>query len=92
MKIEPSSLPRLAGHWRLRFDKLRDCWTVQGPERALLLDETAHAIVLRCDGRHTVLQVIDDLCCTYDDAPRDEVKGDVVELIKGLLESGVMAL
>ena len=89
---EPSSRPRIAPHRRLQFDKVRDSWTVQAPERSFLLDETAHAIVSRCNGETSVEAIIDDLCRVYDDAPRDAVTADVLRLVQDFIDKGVMTL
>ena len=91
-RIEASSCPRLAPHRRLQFDKARGSWTVQAPERAFLLDETAHAIVSRCDGEASIEAIIDDLCRAYDGAPRDAVADDVRKLVQDFLDKGVMTL
>ena len=89
---EASSCPRLAPHRRLQFDKVRGTWTVQAPERTFLLDETAHAIVSRCNGETSVDAIIDDLCRVYDDAPRDAVTTDVHKLVQDFIDKGVMTL
>jgi pyrroloquinoline quinone biosynthesis protein D len=89
---EPSSRPRLALHRRLQFDKARETWTVQAPERTFVLDQTAHAIVSRCNGEATIATVVDDLCRAYDGAPRDAVAADVLKLVQDFLDKGVMTL
>jgi len=85
-----SSRPRLAAHRRLRFDKIRESWTIQAPERAFLLDESAHAIVLRCNGETTIAAIVDDLCKAFAGAPRDVVATDVLKLVQDFLDGGVM--
>ncbi len=87
-----SSRPKLAPHRRLQHDKARDAWTIQAPERAFLLDEIAHAIVSRCNGEATIDEIIDDLCRTYEGAPRDAVAADVLKLIQDFADKGVMVL
>ena len=49
--IGESSAPRLARGMRLQFDKQRDQWIIQAPERVFVLDAIAHEIVQRCDRR-----------------------------------------
>ena len=85
------SRPKLAAHRRLQFDKARDTWTIQAPERAFMLDEIAHAIVSRCTGEATLGEIVDDLCRAYD-APRDAVAPDVLKLIQDFVDKGVMVL
>ena len=89
---DASSRPRLAPHRRLQFDKARETWTVQAPERAFVLDETAHAIVSRCNGESSIEAIVDDLCRAYDGAPRDAVAADVLKLVQDFLDKSVMTL
>jgi pyrroloquinoline quinone biosynthesis protein D len=89
---QPSSRPQLAAHRRLRFDQARDSWTIQAPERVFLLDEIAHAIVSRCDGEKTLSEIVDELCRTYADAPREAVAADVTKLVQDFADKGVIAL
>jgi len=77
---------------RLRHDKARDSWTIQAPERTFMLDEIAHAIVSRCDGKAAVAGIVDDLCRTFEDAPRDMIEGDVVAMLQDFADKGVIAL
>ena len=51
--IVEGSVPRLAAHVRLRFDKQREQWVLLAPERIFVLDEIALAIVERCQGSAT---------------------------------------
>jgi pyrroloquinoline quinone biosynthesis protein D len=88
----PTSLPRLALHARLRFDKVRECWTIQAPERTFMLDAIAHEIISRCDGAASVNAIVGDLCSVYSDAPRDTVEADVLRLIQDFVDKGVMML
>jgi len=92
MVAEMESHPRLAPHRQLRFDKARESWTVQAPERVFLLDETAHAVVSRCDGEKTISAIIDDLCSAYADAPREAIAADVIKLVQDFADKGVMTL
>src|SRR5690348_15853313 len=62
---DESSRPRLAAHRRLRYDEARKSWAIQAPERVFLLDEIAYAIVVRCDGRKTVREIVDELCAAF---------------------------
>jgi pyrroloquinoline quinone biosynthesis protein D len=86
-----SSVPRLAAHTRLRFDAIRNSWTIQAPERVFMLDEIAHQIVSRCDGEMSVGAIVDDLCKVYSDAPRDAIERDVMKLVRDFVDKGVMA-
>ena len=52
--IGDSSAPRLARGMRLQFDKQRDQWIIQAPERVFVLDAIAREILQRCTGEATV--------------------------------------
>jgi pyrroloquinoline quinone biosynthesis protein D len=81
--------PRLAAHVRLAFDKRRDRWMVQAPERVLVPDEIALEILRRCDGRSSLAQIIDGLAMEFD-APHDEIARDVTRLIDDLSARGIL--
>jgi len=83
-------VPRLAAGMRLRFDKARESWTIQAPERVFMLDPIAHAIVSRCDGAASVGAVIEALCVAYGDAPRELIDRDVRNLLQDFIDKGVM--
>jgi pyrroloquinoline quinone biosynthesis protein D len=88
--MEASSVPRLAPHMRLRYDKARSQWTIQAPERNFVLDEISYAIVSRCDGRADMDAIIADLAAAFPDAPRTTIATDVTALVQGLVDKGVM--
>jgi pyrroloquinoline quinone biosynthesis protein D len=75
---------------RLRHDTAREQWTVQAPERSFLLDEIAHAVVARCDGRASLSVIIEGLCADFS-APRDVIAQDVTALLQDLADKGVIA-
>ena len=89
--IAEGSVPRLAAHVRLRFDKQREQWVLLAPERIFVLDEIALAIVERCKGSATLGEIVDDLARTFE-APREQVLTDVGGLLQGFLDKGVMTL
>jgi pyrroloquinoline quinone biosynthesis protein D len=88
--LSPQSLPRLAPHMRLRHDAARGQWTIQAPERAFMLDETAHAIVSHCDGATSLEAIVERLAAAFPDAPADVIAADVTLLLQGLADKGVV--
>jgi pyrroloquinoline quinone biosynthesis protein D len=90
--VDDNARPRLAPHRQLRFDKVRGSWNIQAPERAFLLDDIAHAIVSRCDGKKTVAELVDELCLSFGEAPRETIAADVVKLVQDFADKGVMVL
>lgn len=59
--ITENSVPRLAASVRLRFDRLAGGMLLLGPERGLLLNPTARAIVELCTGEHRVRDIVEAL-------------------------------
>ena len=76
--------PRLADFARLELDRTRDVWIVQAPERVLVLDESAKAILEQCQGNASIDEIVSALAGEFD-APADEIEHDV-RCVLGLLE------
>lgn len=87
--IGDTSAPRLARGMRLQFDKQREQWIVQAPERVFVLDAIAHEILQRCTGESTVSAIVDDLAAKFN-APRDLIARDVNALLQNFADKGVM--
>lgn len=87
--IAETSVPRLAPHARLRFDKQRDRWVMLAPERLFVPDPIALEIIRRCDGTASVAAIVDGLAQTFD-APREVILRDVSSLLQDLADKGVM--
>jgi pyrroloquinoline quinone biosynthesis protein D len=88
--IEITAIVGLSPHMRLRYDKARDQWTIQAPERSFVLDAISHAIVSRCDGQAELNAVIADLATAFPDAPISTIAKDVTALVQDLVDKGVM--
>lgn len=87
--IADDSVPRLADHARLQFDKHRDRWIIQAPERLLVLDAIALEIVQRCDGVAPVIAIVDDLAGKFA-APAEVIGRDVNALLQDLVDKGIV--
>lgn len=87
--ISEATVPRFAPHVRLSFDKSRNRWVVMAPERLFVPDEIATEILKRCDGKASVAGIVDALAQEFD-APREEIAADVIALVGGLCEQGVL--
>jgi pyrroloquinoline quinone biosynthesis protein D len=87
--ISEGTVLRFAPHVRLSFDKSRDRWVVMAPERLFVPDEIATEILRRCDGKASVGAIVDALVQEFD-APREEIAADVIALVGGLCEQGVL--
>jgi|SRR5271156_1326965 coenzyme PQQ biosynthesis protein PqqD len=77
MNPEMHARPRLAAGCRLS-ESNRDPRMLLMPERALRLNGPSLEIVLRCDGRHTVQQIISELQKIYSKAVPERVEKDIL--------------
>jgi pyrroloquinoline quinone biosynthesis protein D len=77
MSIESSSKPRLAPGCRLN-EKSQQPRMLLMPERALRLNGPSLEIIERCDGEHTVQQIVTDLQKIYSKAEPVKVEQDIL--------------
>jgi pyrroloquinoline quinone biosynthesis protein D len=84
-------VPALARGVKLRFDKARDAWVLLAPEKVLMPDQIATAILKRCDGKAKVAEIVDDLAVTFS-ADRDKVAADVRAFLQDLADKGMLTL
>ncbi len=76
MSVELHSRPRLAPGVRLGDNNQQRVLLM--PERALRLNGPSLEIVERCDGRHTVQQIISELQTLYSKAEPAKVEQDIL--------------
>ncbi|HJZ65218.1 MAG TPA: pyrroloquinoline quinone biosynthesis peptide chaperone PqqD [Candidatus Acidoferrum sp.] len=76
MAIDPNSKPQLAPGVRLGENGSQRVLLM--PERALRLNGPSLEIVSRCDGRHTVAQIIAELQKLYSKAEPHKVETDIL--------------
>ncbi len=76
MTPDPQSKPRLAPGCRLGENNQQRVLLM--PERALRLNGPSLEIVQRCDGQHTVQQIISDLQQIYSKAAPNKVETDIL--------------
>jgi pyrroloquinoline quinone biosynthesis protein D len=77
MTPDPNSRPRLAPGCRLN-EKNQQPRTLQMPERALRLNGPSLEIVERCDGKHTVQEIVSELQKIYSKAEPSKVETDIL--------------
>lgn len=87
--VGPQTAARLARHVSLRFDETRGHWVLLAPERVLVPDEVALAILQRLDGKATVAQIGQALARDYDAGP-DEIVHDVIAMLQDLADKGFL--
>ena len=88
--IAASSAPRLPRHIKLRHDPARDRWMILAPERVHTPDAIAVAVLKLCDGARTVDAIASELAHTYN-APKETILADVIAMLQGLADKGVVA-
>lgn len=85
MTPELTSRPRLALGCRLN-EKSHETRVLLMPERALRLKGPSLEIVERCDGRHTVSEIITELQARYSEAEPRRVERDILGYLQLLQE------
>jgi pyrroloquinoline quinone biosynthesis protein D len=88
-EVTRASRPVLRQHMKFRLDPVRDRWVILGPERILTPNEEAVDILQLCNGKRTVAEIAEVLAQTYD-APSETIEADVIPLLQGLADSGVL--
>lgn len=76
MSLDLNSRPRLAAGVRLGENNNQHVLLM--PERALRLNGPSLEIVQRCDGNHTVQQIVTELQQIYSKAKPDKVEHDIL--------------
>ena len=76
MPVDPNSRPRLAPGCRLGENNQQRVLLM--PERALRLNGPSLEIVQRCDGKHSVAQIVSDLQLIYSKAQPQKVEADIL--------------
>ena len=58
--------PCIAPGMRLQFEAVQDTWVLLYPEGMVQLNDSAAEILRRCDGRHTVADIVNELESLFD--------------------------
>jgi pyrroloquinoline quinone biosynthesis protein D len=87
--VAATSVLRFAPHARFRFDAVRQAWIVLMPERLLLPDEQAVAVLQLIDGNRDADAIVAALALQYD-APRAAIAADVLGMLQDLLDKKVL--
>jgi pyrroloquinoline quinone biosynthesis protein D len=90
LMVGAASVLTLAPHIVFRFDATRQRWIMMAPERLMLPDEQAVEILKLVDGKADVSAIVDALAARYN-APREEIAGDVTEMLQDLADKGCLA-
>jgi pyrroloquinoline quinone biosynthesis protein D len=89
--IPLDSRPRLAPHVRLQIDRVTSQPVLLFPEGVLELNESAHAIVARCDGASTTAEIVAALAAEFE-ADESQLSADVLKCLDDLQRRQLVAL
>ena len=62
----PPALPHLSRRLRLQYDSAQTRWVLRSSEGTVQLNDSAAEILRRCDGRHTVADIVCELEGLFD--------------------------
>jgi pyrroloquinoline quinone biosynthesis protein D len=73
----------------MEWDPAREQQVLLAPEGVLVLNQTAATILSLCDGKRTVVEIVEELRGKYDRVDGDEVRNFLARLVaKRLVELG----
>ena len=87
--LDLQSRPALGSRARLQADPVTGEPVLLYPEGLLQLNETAHAVLSRCEGRATVNEIVASLADEYE-ADADTLRADVLECLAQFRERGLV--
>jgi pyrroloquinoline quinone biosynthesis protein D len=73
--------PHLARQVRQKWDPVRQRHVLLAPEGVLLLNHSGAAILGLCDGKRTVVEVVEELRGQYNSVADDEVRDFLARLV-----------
>ncbi len=88
LTLNEKHIPKLPRHAKLRFDKARNIWIINAPERVFELDDIAAEIIKMVDGKSQITIIIDKLLKKFEGAPREIITKDVLALLQPLADKG----
>ncbi|MBS0985080.1 MULTISPECIES: pyrroloquinoline quinone biosynthesis peptide chaperone PqqD [Acetobacter] len=84
-----STVLRFARGTRLQFDRVRERWFIQAPERVFLVDNIAAEILQLADGERSLGDISTILHEKFT-APYDVILADVLRMTRDLAEKQVL--
>lgn len=90
MKLSRDSRPRLAPKARLQNDRHSGQHMLIYPERGMQLDETAAAIVQRCDGSRSIAAIAAELAAEFADTDVGQIESDALEFLQALADRALL--
>ncbi len=88
--IDMGSVVRLSPKARLRFDRHSGKHMLLYPEHGIELSQTAADVLVMCTEARGVEAIVEGLVEKYGQGNRDAIVRDVVELLQGLADRGLV--
>lgn len=66
--------PRIAAHVRMKYDAARGQHVLLSPERIVVVNATAAAVLELCDGTRTIEDIVVELRKRYDEVSEEDVR------------------
>ena len=85
-------IPKLPRHAKLRFDKARNKWIINAPERVFELDDIASEVIQLVDGESSIDSIINKLLEKFSGAPREIIAKDVLAMLQPLADKGFIVI
>jgi len=85
-------IPKLPRHAKLRFDKARNKWIINAPERVFELDDIASEVIQLVDGESSIDSIINKLLEKFSGAPREVIAKDVLAMLQPLADKGFIVI
>jgi pyrroloquinoline quinone biosynthesis protein D len=82
--------PRLARKARLKWDQHEQKYLLLYPERGLLLNEAAGAVVALCDGRHEPTRIAELVATRFATLDRDVILSRTLSFLERLDKLGLL--
>ncbi|GAB0117225.1 pyrroloquinoline quinone biosynthesis peptide chaperone PqqD [Acidisoma sp. 7E03] len=89
MQPTAETVPSFPRGVRYRFDAARNSWVLLTPERALIPDGPAQAVLAEIDGSRSIAIIVATLAARFT-APAKVIEQDVVEMVAELMQQGVL--
>ena len=89
MNLTPDAVPALRRGVRRQFDATRNASLLMAPERVVVLDEIADAIIAEFTAAATVRDIVARLAARFG-APVSEVEPDVLAFLRELIDKGLV--
>jgi pyrroloquinoline quinone biosynthesis protein D len=85
------SVPALRRGVRRHFDSTRNTPVLMAPERVVVLDDIADAILAECDGKRSITEIAAILAARFA-APEAEITTDVLAFFTELSDASLVTL